>query len=313
MGRVQATPLIIIDGVIQDADVMRRETDGRWTIGDLDPEAIDRIEVIKGAAASALYGEGGRDGVIMIYTIAREGTRARIEARANEQAEVTAALSGKITRADRGEITATRVEPKRAGAVVGARGTAAAKVEAERAQVEAGLRAKEVEKAAVKAVAGRIRPVGTVTLGERDASATTSTAVVAPKAAQDAITVTALSDKVQAVAISEKNAVARVVEAKGAATTVDQAAERGVIAGRKAARGTFSYEVGERSGRPFGRASTQPRPLFYVDGVRVDDATLDLLDPRDIERIEILKGAAAAAMYGDAAKGGVIHITMKKR
>jgi TonB-dependent starch-binding outer membrane protein SusC len=61
-------------------------------------------------------------------------------------------------------------------------------------------------------------------------------------------------------------------------------------------------------------------PVIYVDGVRITsergggvshDATtsgFDDINPADIERIEIIRGAAAATMYGSEAAGGVIQI-----
>ena len=51
-------------------------------------------------------------------------------------------------------------------------------------------------------------------------------------------------------------------------------------------------------------------PLIYVDGVRIDSSVRDL-DPESIERIEILKGQAARAIFGDEAAGGVIQIFLK--
>lgn len=66
------------------------------------------------------------------------------------------------------------------------------------------------------------------------------------------------------------------------------------------------------------------QPLIFVDGVRVDDSDLDLLwnggqgysnllslSPSEIEDIEVLKGPAAAAMYGTDASNGVVLITTK--
>jgi TonB-dependent SusC/RagA subfamily outer membrane receptor len=66
------------------------------------------------------------------------------------------------------------------------------------------------------------------------------------------------------------------------------------------------------------------RPLIYVDGVRIEagdhqyadeannNATMfDDLDPASIERIEIVKGAAATTLYGTEAAGGVIQIFTK--
>lgn len=69
-------------------------------------------------------------------------------------------------------------------------------------------------------------------------------------------------------------------------------------------------------------------PLIYVDGIRVDNETgsginvqafgsgvvsrLNDFDPEEIESIEILKGPAAATLYGTEAARGVINIITKK-
>ncbi len=70
------------------------------------------------------------------------------------------------------------------------------------------------------------------------------------------------------------------------------------------------------------------QPIVYIDGVRVDNSgdfapgvssggggrpsRLDDINPASIERIEILKGAAAATLYGTEASSGVIQIFTKK-
>ncbi|HET7620910.1 MAG TPA: TonB-dependent receptor plug domain-containing protein, partial [Gemmatimonadaceae bacterium] len=72
-------------------------------------------------------------------------------------------------------------------------------------------------------------------------------------------------------------------------------------------------------------------PLIYIDGVRVNNAVgtgpgqngygsqnadvggrLDDISPQDIESIEIIKGPAAATIYGTEAANGVIQIITKK-
>ncbi|HUF49970.1 MAG TPA: SusC/RagA family TonB-linked outer membrane protein [Longimicrobiales bacterium] len=66
-------------------------------------------------------------------------------------------------------------------------------------------------------------------------------------------------------------------------------------------------------------------PIIYVDGIRVDRSggammggtqsnasRLDDIPPDAIERIEILKGAAAATLYGTEASNGVIQVFTKK-
>jgi TonB-dependent SusC/RagA subfamily outer membrane receptor len=68
------------------------------------------------------------------------------------------------------------------------------------------------------------------------------------------------------------------------------------------------------------------QPLIYVDGIRVDNQTgggpnlrdggqvssLDDFSPNEIESIEIIKGPAAATLYGTEASAGVIQIITKK-
>src|SRR4051812_11109916 len=49
------------------------------------------------------------------------------------------------------------------------------------------------------------------------------------------------------------------------------------------------------------------RPLFLMDGVVMPGGVTGL-DPADIERVEVLKGAAASALYGARAGNGVINI-----
>jgi TonB-linked SusC/RagA family outer membrane protein len=70
--------------------------------------------------------------------------------------------------------------------------------------------------------------------------------------------------------------------------------------------------------------SQSNNPILYIDGVRADNgggfgqtaaappSRLDDIDPESIDRIEILKGAAAATLYGTEASNGVIQIFTKK-
>jgi TonB-dependent SusC/RagA subfamily outer membrane receptor len=56
-----------------------------------------------------------------------------------------------------------------------------------------------------------------------------------------------------------------------------------------------------------------PRPLVILDGVISSDPNiLENIDKADIASIEIVKGAAAKALYGERAAGGVIKVTTKK-
>jgi TonB-dependent starch-binding outer membrane protein SusC len=53
-------------------------------------------------------------------------------------------------------------------------------------------------------------------------------------------------------------------------------------------------------------------PLYVIDNVITDKTQFDVLDPNEVETITVLKDAAAAAIYGARASGGVVLITTKK-
>lgn len=93
--------------------------------------------------------------------------------------------------------------------------------------------------------------------------------------------------------------------------------------------------IQQNSGNPGGGVSVRLRgvntvlgsadPLYIVDGVVVNNDSPQLIDlggynqnriidlnPNDIERVEVIKGAAAAAIYGSRANNGVVQIFTKK-
>jgi TonB-dependent starch-binding outer membrane protein SusC len=53
-------------------------------------------------------------------------------------------------------------------------------------------------------------------------------------------------------------------------------------------------------------------PLYVVDGVIISAGVGLDLDALDIEKIEVIKGAAAAELYGSRAAHGVISITTRR-
>ncbi len=53
-------------------------------------------------------------------------------------------------------------------------------------------------------------------------------------------------------------------------------------------------------------------PLYVIDGVSTRDQNLNSINPNDIESMQVLKDASAAAIYGAQASNGVILITTKK-
>lgn len=115
--------------------------------------------------------------------------------------------------------------------------------------------------------------------------------------------------------------------AESPATTID-AALQGKVAGA---------QINVTSGTPGAGASVRLRgtssliggaePLYIVDGVIIDNSSDQIinfgyrsnpsnrladLNPNDIERVEVLKGAAAAALYGSRANNGVIQIFTRR-
>ncbi|MBI3005444.1 MAG: SusC/RagA family TonB-linked outer membrane protein, partial [Ignavibacteriales bacterium] len=94
-------------------------------------------------------------------------------------------------------------------------------------------------------------------------------------------------------------------------------------------------QVQQNSGTPGGGVTVRLRgtstisssaePLYIVDGVIIDNSSNELanmggyvgnrvadLNPNDIDRIEVVKGAAAAALYGSRANNGVVQIFTKR-
>lgn len=76
-----ADPLYIVDGVIMNNDSpILIDLGGGATnrLVDLNPNDIDRIEIVKGAAAAALYGSRANNGVVQIFTKRGAQTKPRI-------------------------------------------------------------------------------------------------------------------------------------------------------------------------------------------------------------------------------------------
>ena len=71
----------------------------------------------------------------------------------------------------------------------------------------------------------------------------------------------------------------------------------------------------EGAARPTGMLryeQTLPAPLFIINGVRANPAAMRNIAPGDITSVEVLKGAAAAKLYGaPATRAGVIRISTR--
>ncbi|MGH7575157.1 MAG: TonB-dependent receptor plug domain-containing protein [Longimicrobiales bacterium] len=61
-------PVVYLDGIRVEAELSGFRNEGLISLDFVSPEAIDRIEVLKGPSASALYGPDSSNGVILIHT-----------------------------------------------------------------------------------------------------------------------------------------------------------------------------------------------------------------------------------------------------
>lgn len=64
--------------------------------------------------------------------------------------------------------------------------------------------------------------------------------------------------------------------------------------------------------RGYGSINAGSEPLYVIDGIMAGSAQFAALNPKSIETIDVLKDAAAGAIYGSRAGNGVIVVTTKK-
>ena len=115
----------------------------------------------------------------------------------------------------------------------------------------------------------------------------------------------------EVVEVAPINSMSDLIQGRSAGVTVFNSAGSVGMGSRIRIRGSNSISLSNE-------------PLVYVDGVRIDNSNggvglggqepsrLDDINPEDIESIEIVKGPAAATLYGTEAANGVIRITTKR-
>jgi TonB-dependent starch-binding outer membrane protein SusC len=118
----------------------------------------------------------------------------------------------------------------------------------------------------------------------------------------------------QITAVTPVTNVTQLLQARTPGLTIMQASGQVGTASNFRIRGASSLSAGNH-------------PVFYVDGVRIRSSDmggfgtnnvsqrtsmLDMMNPDDIETIEVIKGPAATTLYGADAAAGVIQIITKK-
>lgn len=106
-------------------------------------------------------------------------------------------------------------------------------------------------------------------------------------------------------------ATAKDIEKRPAANAFD--ALQGKVAGLQ----VFTSS-GEPSATPsvringVGSLTASSTPLYVLDGIPIDAASVTAMNPNDFESINVLRDASSTSIYGTRAANGVIYITTKK-
>ena len=235
------------------------------------------------------------------------------------QQQATSTVSGHVTDASVGRglpdvqvlITGTRI-----GAVTGPNG------EFTLTGVPIGARSITVRRIGYEPV---VRPV-TVVLGST-ATADVALRVSAVNLSEVVVTGTGIATEKRKVGTNIATVDSALIS-RAQATTVDQAMQ-GKIPGAQITQNSGSPGGGGISVRLRGVNSfiSGSDPLYIIDGVIVNNESGQLADlgtranpqnrladlnPDDVEHIEIIRGAAAAALYGSRANNGVVQIFTKR-
>ena len=248
-----------------------------------------------------------RWGVAALAAIGLAASSSRLSAQAN-----SGTISGKVTDASSGVPlagAAVRVGTTQLGGQTADDGRYTIRgVPAGTVQIQVNRIGYEAKKAAVTVTAGGTATAD-ITLSQAafSLSDVVVTATGAQKKAEIANTVATVDIATKALE-STANSLGQLLSGQAAGVQISSAG---------AAGGGSRIRIRGQSSLSLGNA-----PVVYIDGVKVNsDAStgsatgasrFDDLNPDEIENIDILKGPAAATLYGTEAANGVINITTKK-
>lgn len=97
----------------------------------------------------------------------------------------------------------------------------------------------------------------------------------------------------------------------GSATDALQGLASGVLVNKSSFKPGGTSSILIRGVGSFGSGGAGSNPLYVIDGIQ-STGGLDFISPTDIESMQVLKDAAATAIYGSRASNGVVLITTKK-
>ena len=130
----------------------------------------------------------------------------------------------------------------------------------------------------------------------------------------EGVVVTGVAEQTQAVKLPFTVEQLGVEDMPVAAQNAEEAI-RGKVAGARVVKGGGQPGSGVtvllRGATSISTSGRSNEPLYVVDGVILGASMVDI-DALDVENIEVVKGAAAAALYGARAANGVISITTQR-
>lgn len=74
----------------------------------------------------------------------------------------------------------------------------------------------------------------------------------------------------------------------------------------------FKTSPADSTKSSFTIVGNENNPVYILNGKVIKSSTITAMDPNSFSSVEVLKGASAVSLYGDAAKDGAIVITTKK-
>lgn len=297
----------VMNGIVQEKT---------FTVDDIDPNAIASVSVLQGKAAIDKYGEDvGKDGILEVKLkegahIGKDMTKLkgltigvtyRDDQLTNDKStDVVYVIDGK--RADQKMVKELALTPDGIDNVTilkGASATVKYGSDAENGVIL--ITTKKWARENPDKVNDKVRPIG-----QEDKKGDKVVSVVGYKKneGQDDKVVTVVGYKK-----SEKSDDATLDVFSDKSKRISSDAVMGLL-GNNSANESIGTDFPSVRVRGY---NGKVKPLIVVDGTVKKEASLEKLNSKDIESIEILKNASATALYGSAGKEGVIIVKTRKK
>ncbi|VTR40194.1 M56 family metallopeptidase [Sphingobacterium thalpophilum] len=286
-------PLLMLDNVVID----------REKLNALDPNTIESISVLKDKSATAIYGEKGEKGVVLITTKTGKSAAA---------GSVHGKVSGLFLQSDSTRTTKVKTVGIPTNVLYVIDGVKASPEEIKELSPNDIEHIHVIKDATAQVKYGRDGKNGVIEVTTKKwarqhpdkAGKSDSRLHTEGKTAEDVVKVIGYKKNDE----GDKGGTVTVEGRPGTAMNTGAAAPFAA----KTAKGVFVSPGKEGKTVWLGRQSAIGKPLIVVDG-KVESVKLDDLKPSDIQSVEVLKDGAATARFGAAGDKGVIMVTTKKK